>query len=634
MNLQAMGCQAVLERALPLMRPYLKPPPRLTVSQWADRERMLSPEASAEPGRWSTARAEFQRAIMDAICDPTIDQVWAQCSAQVGKTEIINNAIGYFIDQDPSPILLIQPILDLAEAWSKDRFAPMLRDTPALKGLVKDAKSRDSGNTLLHKQFPGGHITMAGANSAASLASRPIRVVLCDEVDRYPVSAGTEGDPISLAQKRSATFWNRRFVAVSTPKDKGISRIERGYLSSDRRRYFVPCTHCGEFQVLKWKQVKWPEGKPEEAAYVCEHCGVLLGDGDRVEMVRLGQWRATAPFNGIAGFHIWEAYSPWRKLGDIAADFIAAKAFPETLKTWVNTSLGETWEDRAGEGLTAELIESRASDYQPWTVPADAVMVVAGADVQHDRVEVSIVAFGPGEETWLAAHEVVYGRPKDDATWLAVDEVLARTVKRADGVDLAITAAVVDAGDGQTTGFVLDYCRARRRRRVNTPDGPCRVLAGKGQSQGGKAAIGNPRKVDVNVKGRVEKRGAELWPIGTDTIKGVLAARLREEGFIHTPHGLPRDYYEQLTSERLVTKFVQGLPRRTWTKAAGARNEAWDCLVYAYAAACFAGLKRAQWSAWSRRRHDVTTEQTPTNPAPRRVRRSRDNPFASEGWEL
>jgi phage terminase large subunit GpA-like protein len=306
-------------------------------------------------------------------------------------------------------------------------------------------------------------------------------------------------------------------------------------------------------------------------------------------------------------------------------DFLAAKEFPDLLKVWVNTSLGETWEDRAGEGLSAEMLEARPHDYAQWTVPEGALICVVGGDVQHDRVEVTVMAFGPGEETWIVAHEVVYGKPEDASTWKAVDELLERRVKREDGAELAITAGVFDAGDGQTTGFVLDYCRARRRRHVNTPDGPCRVLAGKGQSQGGKAPIGNPRKVDVNVKGGVVKKGAELWPIGTDTIKGVLAARLREEGFVHTPQGLPSAYYEQLTSEKLVTKFVQGLPRRTWTKQSGARNEAWDCLVYGYAAACFAGLKRAHWQAW--RRRPQATETKTSNPAPRRVSRSGGNPF-------
>lgn len=229
----------ILKRALSLAAP----PPNLKISQWADQYRQLSNEASAEPGRWKTDRAAYQREIMDTMGDPSVDTVVIMSSAQIGKTEIVNNAVGYHIHLDPAPILLLQPTLEMAEAWSKDRFAPMLRDTPSLRGLVRDPRARDSGNTLLHKRFPGGHITMAGANSPASLASRPIRLVLCDEVDRYPASAGAEGDPVSLARKRSTTFWNRKLLLTSTPTIKGASRIEAAFEQSDQRRYHVACTH-------------------------------------------------------------------------------------------------------------------------------------------------------------------------------------------------------------------------------------------------------------------------------------------------------------------------------------------------------------------------------------------------------
>jgi phage terminase large subunit GpA-like protein len=289
---------------------------------------MLSPEASAEPGRWSTARAEYQRGIMDAIADPSVREIWVQKSAQVGWTEILGNAVGYFIDQDPSPMLLIQPTLDMAEAWSKDRFAPMLRDTPALKGLVKDARSRDSGNTLLHKQFPGGHITMAGANSrgvagVAAGARGPVR--------RGRSLPGVGGNGRRPDQARAEA---ERDVLESALPRRLDADGERRLARRDRVRefgsaaLFVPCTHCGERQVLKWAQVKWDEGKPETAAYVCEHCGVLLNDGDRVEMIRKGEWIADKPFAGIAGFHIWEAYSPWRKLAEIVLIFSPRKSSP------------------------------------------------------------------------------------------------------------------------------------------------------------------------------------------------------------------------------------------------------------------------------------------------------------------
>lgn len=638
MNLQATDSRTALARVDRRTRPIWRPPPKLTVSEWADAERRLSRESSAEPGQWRTETAEYQRGIMDAISDPTIAEIWCMKSAQIGWTEILMNAVGYFISQDPSPMLMIQPTLDMGEAWSKDRFAPALRDTPALRGLVKDARSRDSGNTMLHKRYPGGQITIAGANSSASLASRPVRVVLCDEVDRYPVSAGTEGDPIKLAQKRSSNFWNRRFMAGSTPTVKGASRIEIGFNNSDKRYYFVPCPNCNTFQVLKWVRVKWPENRPEEAFYSCEGCDAALDDSARMQMVRRGEWRATAPFRGVAGFHIWEAYSPWRKLSEIVSEYLAAKPYPDLYKVWVNTSLGEPHEDQAGERLIADVLSERAEEYEPWTAPEGAVFATIGGDIQHDRAEIGVYAFGPGEETWCVAHEIIYGKVTDDRLWANIDDLYARSVRREDGMSVPIVAACMDAGDGSTTGFVLDYCRQRRRRGI---------LAIKGQSQPGKPPIGRPKKVDVNVRGIVIPRGAELWPVGSDTIKGVLMARLREEGFIHFPADMPASYYEGLTSERLVTKFRNGIPYKLWTKDPTARNEPLDCFVYAYAAACFHGLKRANWPAMRSRLRKwgdgptktidapASTEPKP-NPAPRRVSASKDarRGFGSEDWVL
>ena len=228
-----------------VMSSAMEPPPKLTVSEWADTFRQLSSESSAEAGRWSTARAEYQRGMMDAVSDPDIETVVLMTAAQIGKTELINNVVGYHIHQNPAPMLVVQPTLEMAQTWSKDRLAPAIRDTPALSEKIKDPRSRDSGNTTLHKVFAGGHVTACGANSPSSLASRPCRIILCDEVDRYPISAGTEGDPVSLAKKRSATFWNRKIILVSTPTEKNASRIEAAYQESDQRKYFVKCKDCG-----------------------------------------------------------------------------------------------------------------------------------------------------------------------------------------------------------------------------------------------------------------------------------------------------------------------------------------------------------------------------------------------------
>ncbi|HEY1283002.1 MAG TPA: phage terminase large subunit family protein [Steroidobacteraceae bacterium] len=572
---------------------------------------------------------------MDAVTDPANREIWVKKSAQVGWTDVLGNVIGYYIDQDPSPMLLIQPTLDTAEAWSKDRLAPMLRDTPRLRGRVKDARSRDSGNTLLHKQFHGGHITAAGANSPASLAQRPIRVVMCDDVDRFPASAGAEGDPIKLSQKRSNTFWNRRFLAGSTPTVRGASRISIGFAASDQRYYFVPCPHCAHEQRLEWKNVRWPEGQPEQARYLCERCGALWDDGERAAAVRRGAWRATKPFKGIAGFHIWEAYAPWRTLAEIVADFLAAKAYPDLLKVWTNTCLGEEWEDKAGEGLNPEDLAERAGDYEPWTVPDGALLAVCGVDTQHDRLEVGTYAFGPGEETWAVAHDVIYGAPARRATWQALDDLLAKKVRRLDGKALPIAAACIDASDGQTTGFVLDFASKRAVRHV---------MAIKGQAQPGKPPIARPSKTDVkDERGRIVQRAVPLWPVGSDTIKGVLMARLGEEGFVHFPAGLDAAYYEQLASEKKVTKFRAGVPYHTWVKQPSVRNEALDCFVYAYAAAVREGLKRANWKALEARLKPWADDVVIERPAlevvaeispPVRQQPRQNNGFGTEDWVL
>jgi phage terminase large subunit GpA-like protein len=374
----------------------LKPPPTLTVSQWADAHRVLSPEASSEPGRWSTARAEYQRGIMDAMSDPDVETVVVMKSAQVGWTEIVNNVVGFHIHQDPAPILVVQPTVEMAETWSKDRLAPMLRDSPVLREKVANPRARDSGNTLLHKGFAGGHLTMAGANSPAGLASRPIRLVLFDEVDRFGASAGAEGDPITLGRKRTTTFWNRKILMGSTPTTSGVSRIERAFLSSDRRRYHVPCPHCGHEQVLRWPRVKWPEGRPAEALYHCEDCGAGWSDAQRWRAVKMGRWIAEGEFNGVAGFHINELASTWRKLAETVKDFLDAKDEPEMLKAWVNTALGETW---AGGGEAPDWRASMTgASLAAWPCASMGVGAdgIGGRAAAPERHRVCVVGLGAG----------------------------------------------------------------------------------------------------------------------------------------------------------------------------------------------------------------------------------------------
>ena len=545
----------------------LTPPPDLKISEWADAERKLSPEASAEPGQWATARAEYQRGIMDAFADPAVESVVVMSSAQVGKTEILNNVVGYHVAQDPSPMLVVQPTLDMAQTWSKDRLAPMLRDTPALQNLVSDPRTRDSGNTTLHKVFPGGPITACGANSPSSLASRPVRVVLCDEVDRYPVSAGAEGDPVSLARKRSATFWNRRVGLFSTPTLKGNSRIETAFEESDKRYYFVPCPHCGEHQTLKWGNVRWDAGAPETAHYVCDVCGGVWSDADRVRAIRQGEWRATAENKRVAGFHLSGLYSPWTPMESAVRDFLEAKKQPATLRVFINTFLGETWEDQ-GERVDDYAVAERREDFGA-TLPMSILLLTAGVDVQDDRLEVEIVGWGRDEESWSLDYKTIYGDPSGPAVWADLDTVLAQQFEREDGKLLTVRAACVDSG-GHHTNSVYNYVRPREGRRV---------FAIKGVGGEGKPLVGKPGRNNI---GKIR-----LFPLGVDTAKDVLYSRLKIQepgpGYCHFPLARSDEYFRQLTAEKIVVRYHKGFARREWVKMRP-RNEALDVRVYAMGA--------------------------------------------------
>lgn len=509
---------------------------------------------------------------MDAVSDPAVKEIWVMKSAQVGWTEILNNVIGYYVHQDAAPMLLVQPTLEMAEAWSKDRFAPMIRDTKVLTEKFADPRARDSGNTLLHKKFSGGHLTVAGANSAAGLASRPIRIVLFDEVDRYPASAGTEGDPISLGKKRTATFWSRKILAGSTPTIKGSSRIEAGFEGGDQRFYFMPCTHCDEFQKLVWSQVKWQDGQPETAQYVCQHCAVMLTEKDKEQMLRRGEWRSTKEFKGIASFHISELYSPWCTWAEMAVSFLIAKRFPETLQTWINTSLGETYEDR-GEQVESQGLATRRENYTPQTIPQGALLLTAGTDVQDDRLEVSIWAWGRDEEAWLVEHKVLFGDAGSTALWADHDAFLERSRTNEDGRSMLVEACAVDSG-GHFTQQVYAYCAKRKSKRIWAIKGA-----------GGFGRLIFPKRA-----GRAGKTSGYLYIVGVDTAKDLLFGRLKKinepsAGYLHFPTSVDDVYFDQLTSEVLVYRIVQGRRMRSYKpKSSGARTETLDCMVYAYAA--------------------------------------------------
>ncbi|WP_294348461.1 phage terminase large subunit family protein [Prosthecochloris sp.] len=591
---------------------FFAPPKALKVSEHADEYRRLSPEASPEPGRWNTDRAPYQREIMDAFNDPDVHTVVMMSSAQVGKSEIVLNLMLYFAEHDPSPMLIVQPTLDIAEAFSKDRAATMVRDTPVLSGIIADAKSRDSGNTLLHKKFPGGHWTLAGANSPTGLRSRPVRIVLFDEVDGYLDSAGADGDPVTLGVKRTNNFWNRKIGLFSTPTIKGMSRIEAAYEESDKRKCYVPCPHCGHEQTLEWERVVYDDGKPETAAYACEKCGVLIEESHKLEMLSQKQWVATAEFKGIAGFHINELYSPWKKWSEVVEDYLKAKGNPEREKAWWNTSMGLSWEDKDGELLVADVLQARRESWRELMLPAETVLLTAGVDVQDDRLEAVLLGWAQNGQCLSAARRVFEGSPAFPQVWQTLDEWLLAERQTETGGFLKIRAACVDSG-GHHTNEVYTFCTARYGRDIYAIKG-----------------VDGPKPIWPDRASKSRKyRGHKVWRIGVDTVKDMLRARLavvEGPGRIRFAADLSPEFFEQLTVERRVVKYDRrGRPVRSWVKKSGARNEAWDCMVYGFAA--LEALQRLKFVKLATVSPPAPREPQPEKKAARRERRVKRRSF-------
>ncbi len=613
-----------------------RPPPRLTVSQWADEKRRLSPEASAEPGAWHTDRAEYQRGMMDSFNDPRFEFITLMTSSQVGKTEIVNNIIAYHIVHDPAPMLLIMATLELAMAWSKDRFAPMLRDTPALKGKVTEAKAKDSGNTILHKTFPGGHITVAGANSPASLASRPVRLVLFDEVDRFPPSAGTEGDPVKLGTKRAQTFWNRKIFHTSTPTVKGVSRIEALWEESDQRHFFVPCPRCHHMQILIFSPnsifgslakglLKFDAENLSWVYYECENCHAKLTEADKAAMIARGQWVPLHPERrGHGGFHINELYSPWSSWRSIVESFLEAKKRPETLRVWVNTTLGESWTDEESYSISDDELASRIEHYED--VPNGVAVLTAGVDVQDDRLECVVKGWGREDESWFIDYKVVYGSPAQEEVWSDLDTYLAKRFKCQSGLTMSIVAVCIDSG-GHFTENVYQFVKLRQARRIYAIKG----MAGWGKSLVGKPSPHNRYRV-------------MLFPVGVDTAKELIYARLQVKhtgpGYMHFNRNSDEEYLKQLTAEKQVTQFKLGFPTKVWVKVRS-RNEALDCEVYALAAVTILNpdigviLEKLEREADAIRQRaiDPTYQPPPpSNEGTRGIRRIRRHGIIAEDW--
>lgn len=559
----------------------LRPPTRYTVSEWANAMRYLSQESSALPGKYSSDMTPYAVEWMDSINDPTATGTVLMVASQLGKTEVLCNVIGYFIYVEATSILMVQPTIDLAEAFSKERLAPMIRDTPCLRELVNDPRSRDSGNTLLHKIFPGGNIAMAGANAPSGLASRPRRVVLLDEEDRFPLSAGIEGDPASLAIRRTETFYNAVVFETSTPTVKGISRIEARFEESDQRRWHCECPECGYSQTMVWAQVKHIEPDGRDAWYECAGCTAHLTDAQRRYMVMRGKWIAAYPERTLRGYHLNGICSMFRhkrgyvsRLHQMVADNLSAKKKgKEVLRTWINTFLAETWSD-GGESLAPEILMARRENWGP--CPAEGYVITAGADIQGDRVEIEFVIWGKDEESWSLDYVVIMGDFNRAETQDALDAELQRKWTHPTGVEIGVTATFIDSG--HKSKAVYAFTRKRETRKI---------YACKGRGGAGVPILSRPTRQGV-VR-------AALFTIGTDTTKDIIYSRLQETelgpGYMHFPSNRDDTWFRQLTAESKVTRYKDGVAFSKFENPSKSRNEALDCRVYALCALQLLNIK-------------------------------------------
>lgn len=621
-----------------------------TVSEWADQKRMLSSKASAEPGRWRTSRTPYLREIMDALSPQSpVKEVVFMKGAQVGGTECGINWMGYSMDVAPAPFLSVQPTVDISKRFVQQRIDPMLEETPSLREKVGDKRSRETSNTMSSKDFPGGILLLTGANSAAGLRSMPVRYLLLDEVDAYPGDVNNEGDPVNLAIARTRTFRNRKILLVSTPTLEETSRIKRAFEQSDKRYYHVPCPHCRHLQKLQWANLKWDKrtddaGKeidlPETAAYLCESCGAFIAEHHKTWMFdpqNGARWVAENPaVTDVRGYHLSSLYSPlgWFSWAEIVRKWLKAKKVIVELKEFVNTVLGETWEEK-GDAPDWELLYRRREPYKIGLVPAGALFLTAGVDVQRDRIEVEVLGWGRHLRSWSVEYRVFRGDTSAEDVWAYLWTMRHEKWPVAGGGELGLSMLAVDASD--QTAMVYNQVRLQA---------DARIMAVKGMSDTYMQLVGQPKIVDINFDGRTIYNGGRFWPVGVSLIKTELYGFLRQlpplkvadpypVGFCHFPE-YSEDYFKQLTAEKRVSKQIGGRGGRHavfWQKIYE-RNEALDVRVYNRAAAFVFGIDRFSEAQWQQLENALELQRNPPQTEAKAAPPARVNPYtgSSERW--
>lgn len=573
----------------------LKPLPKTSVSQWADNYRMLSSGISAEPGKWKTSRAPYQKDIMNAFTEPGIHRVVVKSSSQIGKSDMMNNVIGRFAHLDPCAIMMIQPTIDMAQDYSKTRIAPMIRDTKVLNNLFYDVKSRDANNTILSKVFPGGRLIMCGANSPAGLASRPIRILLADEVDRFPDSAGTEGDPADLAAKRMTTFWNSCMGLFSTPTNEGSSRIDEEYLAGTQEEWQHKCPNCGEYHLLRhidmtvdYKEIKTPSGKKtvivNDVKWRCPHCGFSFSEKEMKQTPQKYISRnADALKNGIRSFFVNGFTSPWMTWSKIMREWLEAKGDPEREKVIMNTVFGESYKQKGA--FEDEQIFLRRRESYGAELPNGVLLLTAAIDTQDNRLEYEVVGWGKEEECWGIRKGIVLGAPNQDRTWKEIDNILDKTYHFADGKGLKVVRTFIDSG-GHYTSDVYNYCQKnfhKQRFAIKGRGGPGIPLIYK-------IAKANNAKAPLILLGVDDGKQQIMDRLSIDSPGPLYFHFPQDEGIKELSNrGYDDLYFKGIISEHKKVYKRNGVLREVWETTKNVRNEPLD--LRNYNLACMKSLK-------------------------------------------
>ena len=552
----------------------LKPPPNLTVSQWAEKHRILD-DKCPEPGPWRNSRTPYLKDIMDELSPRSpAERVVFMKGSMVGATETGINWVLSTIDLTPAPLLNIQPTIDMARRVSRQRFTPAINNCKRLEDKVVENRSREKSNTILQKDYPGGTMIITGANSAAGLRSMPICYLFADEVDGYPPDADGEGDPLALAERRITNWARRKVYITSTPTVKDFSRIEKEFENSDKRYYYVPCPFCGFHQTITWDKIHFDsknhDTAPDTVRMVCIECGADIYEHHKTEMLAAGYWKATNPKGKYPGFHLSALYSPlgWYSWKKAVREHLDALGDPLKRKVWVNTVLGELW-DEDTVTIDHHWLMKRREKYAA-EIPIGALVLTLGVDTQDDRLEATVFGFGLDYETWIIEHFVFPGDPDQPQVWKDLDALLLREFQHEKGFKMKIAATCVDAM-GHKTDAVYDYCRARFSRRVFAVQG-----------------VGGPGRALIVKYNIIKNKKVYLFRVSSDSGKEAIYSRLKINkpgpGYTHFPLTLQENYFKQLTSEKRVLKRTQGIPKLQWVLPAGRRNEALDIHVYGLAA--------------------------------------------------